>query len=147
MQDKHPSIDDIAIPETVEVAIMKAWNEPNGYRGSPTPDIFLSCIYRFVKVTLHSLACDPVIPSDADSSEMYQHATGCIGGSLLQHRYMLTEWQRRMFLRKPDPVPQAVKSLLVKHGFVGGHLVPPYTSLGLALLDAHRLGKEARDAE
>lgn len=116
MQDKKLTVEDIAIPNTITQALHAWWN--NGANdiargcGPFEQRKIMDASTEAVKVALLSLATNPVVPSDADSSEMYQYATEHRAGSLLQHRYMLMEWQRRMFLRKPDPVPPGLQDLI-----------------------------------
>lgn len=96
MQDKKPTIEDIAVPEKVESDV-RAWAQRHGYVSS---DVYINC----VKVVLLSLATNPVVPSDAELNEMYDYATGNLDGSRSQNRHMCVGWMKIAFLRRPDPL-------------------------------------------
>lgn len=146
MQDKKLTVEDIEVPREMQIAATSAvealWNKmPNAWNPSQSK---ASIAGAAVYAALLWITENPIVPIDADSSEMYQYATEHRAGSLLQHRYMLMEWQRRMFLRKPEPVPEEVGRKLSEHGFVAS-VDGKLTTIGKAAIEIFRLGKEARD--
>lgn len=149
MQNNQPKLEDIAIPETVEVAIMKWWNSPQNFmlRESDIPESCLAGVIEAVKVALHSLACDAVVPSVSQAVEMENEGQLEMSnrGWYLSQKHAV-QWQRRMFLRKADLVPEEVKAFLLKDA-AGTAIKPAPGSPNDRILKAFAFGKEARDAK
>lgn len=141
-----PTIEDISIPETVEVAIMKWWNL-NGAEliahNREASEIVLKGVISVVKVALLSLATNPVVPDKDVCLSLAREAES--KGLKGQDRsiYGVTEWQRRAFLRRPDPVPEEVKALLwdvPANGIDERHAARAHNE---SVIIAYKLGKES----
>lgn len=106
MQDKKLTVEDIGIPDTVKSAIDGLYAAGSHNHAIAT---------EAVKVALLSLATNPVVPPEEVVDSLTPSDKGFVKRAIRNDvACACTEWQRRMFLRKPDPVPEEVKALLWK---------------------------------
>lgn len=111
--NKELTIKDIQRPEQVDLAIHKWWNAPaNPYRGLANAETYLRATSEAVDVAILALTIEPVVPSEDQAEEMYMrlHLRRTFGGEDIHDA--IEEWQRCMFLRKPDPVPDEVRNVV-----------------------------------
>lgn len=149
MQDSKPNLSDIAIPETVEVAIMQWWNSTAcgqwRMHGPAEAAEHLGHATEAVKVALLSLARNPVIDDELIHKLRNQWDSAISGAGLGAYNpFMIRGYLSEVFLRKPEPVPEEVKALLWE---VGGAEDEDALRHNEDILAAFNAGKEARDAD
>lgn len=147
MQDKKLTAEDIAIPETVEVAIMQWWNSiPNAFRVSDRAPHYLDCATEAVKVALLSLATNPVVPPEDVVDSLTPIDKGFIKRSIRNDvACACTEWQRRMFLKRVPEVPEEIKAYLWDIPANGWEERQNAKLHNEQVMQIFALGKEARD--
>jgi hypothetical protein len=101
MADKKLTVDDIEVPEGLLSAYMGVAGITHEHESRP------SCRRRLAE-TLLWLAENPIVPSWNQLVDL-KSIEG--GWSSKDREIGAVVWQRRMFLRKPDPVPAEVKEL------------------------------------
>lgn len=133
MSDKKLTIDDIEVPREMLAAAWSCWIGEHGVDTS---------INTLLKHALLWLAENPTVPTNKEGQKLwnlFSAVMSCDETSSL----IATEWQRRMFLKCEPELPEEVKALLLKHGFVGSHFEGAPSSLAKALTEAYALGKKA----
>lgn len=150
MQVPHssPKIEDIAIPETVEVAIMQWWNSPAcvDWRDCVCEEAaeHLELAVGAVKVALLSLRTNPVVPSSELCDKMrhlFVVVTTTDNADCIAVAKCL---QEGLFLRQAPEVPEEIKALMwVSDPDLSGTIAQRHDEDVRA---AFKAGLEARDA-
>lgn len=148
MQDSKPNLSDIAIPETVEVAIMKWWNSTvcRSIREDADADSYMFSVMSAVKVALLSLARNPDMLTEKITSVRDEwRATGFRNHTGFE-RYLADGLIQELFLGKPAPVPEEVKALMFPSTAPAAWR-PTSEESNNRIMAAFKAGKEARNAD
>lgn len=138
MQDK-PTLEDIEIPKSVLEALCTWWGSvpSDAWRYRSTSEVreHIVTATEAVKVALLSLATNPVIDTEIIGKRRNEWDAGNGQIGLGQYDiFMLSGYISRIFLRKPDPVPEEVKALLIP-------TIDDEGNLNARILKAYALGK------
>lgn len=96
-----------------------------------------------VAAALLWLAENPIVPSDEEYEALGKAWNGRSGYAEEFIPWIATEWQRRMFLRKPDPVPDALRNYLTTD-WDGKVVDSPCNN---AIIAAYKLGLAAQEGK
>lgn len=150
------TIEDIELPPQIALAIMNWWNSDENLpmRDCSNYEATLrhKCALVGVRVALLALVKEPILISDAEvrSLQDYLNAQKVetdVTRVWLQEAWMFQEFQRRMFLRKTDPVPDEVKALMVEipsNNFADRHAAMEHNE---AVIKALEIGKRIGGAK
>lgn len=144
------TIEDIDMKPQIESAVHEWWNSASNMHnrtcGSPEANIRLDIAYTAIRVALLALTREPVVPSDNDPMLREVWMRPLPMGSSLQA--VCTEWQRHMFILKPDPVPEEVKDLMcdIEPGY-SATIEIPRSEWNEKILAAVEVGKRIRGSK
>lgn len=137
MADKKLTVDQIEVPEEMFQVIYETWlRDPAQWTGPR--------LRHAVALGLLHLAENPIVPSSEDCQQLYQLWCKVPGNGSDSLHAPVTEWQRRMFLREPDPVPAEVRALMLSEDAPDASR-PTRTFFNEEILKAYKLGLAAQE--
>lgn len=131
------TISDIVVPQFMQDAAWSCHCKEFGV------DTSINTIMRYA---LLALTENPLVPSDQESENMRIYIQKN-NPEYLPRKHYAVEWQRRMFLRKPDPVPAEVDALMWKTE-LGNTVIPQCRqTYNESILKAYNMGLAAKDGK
>lgn len=150
MNEAKLRIEDIELPKQVVQALDEAYTRGDHMAAGASSMPFQPQFWA--KVALLALANEPVVPSDEDFmsiSHSYQQSGKEVETVHRWPRYLIAEWQRRLFLRKSPEVPAEVKAILLydANSIAQGNPQLTVKQINAKLLEAFEIGKRLGSAK